>query len=108
MRTWSEAEVRALGVTTDILTAGSVLGLSRNATYRLNAEGRLGVPVLRLGSQYRVPVSGLLQVLGLPPSARGAAADAAAFALHTTPAAARRAWSHGDGTPRRAPRRRLA
>ncbi len=89
MRAWSEAEVRALGVTTDLVTAGSVLGIGRNAAYALNAEGRFPVPVLSLGSVYRVPVAGLLEVLGLVPNSSEASAPTAALALHQSPAAAK-------------------
>ncbi len=64
-RTWTAEEVRALGVTTDLVTGGSVVGLSRGTTYRLNAEGALPFRVLRLGAQYRVPVADLLRLLGL-------------------------------------------
>lgn len=69
MKAWNEADVRGLGVTTDLVTAGSVLGIGRNAAYALNADGRFPVPVLALGATYRVPVAGLLRVLGLEPPA---------------------------------------
>ncbi len=69
---WTEAQVRALGVTTDLVTGGSIVGLSRGTTYRLNAERALPFRVLRLGSQYRVPVADLLEVLGLTPNVREA------------------------------------
>ncbi len=65
-RAWSEADVRALGVTCDVVTAGSVLGIGRAAAYQLAARDQLGVPVLHLGSRLRVPVAGLLVALGLP------------------------------------------
>lgn len=65
---WTVERVRALGVVTDLLTAGEVLGLSRNSTYRLNAEGQFPVPVLTLGSTYRVPVAGLIELLGITPN----------------------------------------
>lgn len=69
MKTWTETDVRALGVTTDLVTAGSVLGIGRNAAYALNTEGRFPAPVLALGATYRVPVAGLLRLLGLEPPA---------------------------------------
>ncbi len=80
---WTEAQVRALGVTTDLVTGGSVVGLSRGTTYRLNSEGALPFRVLRLGAQYRVPVADLLEVLGLPPNVREAGPASPATALHT-------------------------
>jgi hypothetical protein len=66
-RVWTEQEVRALGVTTDLVTAGSVLGLSRNVSYRLASQGGFPVPVLQLGERKRVSVVELLRVLGLEP-----------------------------------------
>ncbi len=65
VRTWTAEDVRALGVTTDLVTAGSVLGLSRNVAYRLVHEGQFPVRVLHLGARYRVPVVDLLGVLGI-------------------------------------------
>ena len=62
---WTPEEVRALGVTTDVVTAGRILGLSRNTAYRLARAGTFPVPVLRAGAQYRVPVAGLLTALHL-------------------------------------------
>ena len=62
---WTPEEVRALGVTTDVVTAGRILGLSRNSAYRLARAGTFPVPVLRAGAQYRVPVAGLLTALHL-------------------------------------------
>ncbi len=59
-------------MTTDLVTGGSVVGLSRGTTYRLNSEGALPFRVLRLGSQYRVPVADLLEVQGLTPNVREA------------------------------------
>lgn len=61
--TWTLAQVRALGATTDVLTAGQILGLSRNTTYRLARAGTFPVPVVRAGARYRVPVAGLLAAL---------------------------------------------
>ncbi|HWC35810.1 MAG TPA: DNA-binding protein [Mycobacteriales bacterium] len=65
MRRWSTAEVRGLGVTTDLVTAGSVLGIGRTVAYELAREDRFPVPVLRLGRQWRVPVAPLLAELGV-------------------------------------------
>ena len=62
---WTPEQVRALGVTTDVVTAGQILGLSRNSAYRLARAGTFPVPVLCAGAQYRVPVAALLTALGL-------------------------------------------
>ncbi|MGN9889809.1 helix-turn-helix domain-containing protein [Micromonospora sp. L31] len=62
---WTETDVRALGVTTDVVTAGQILGLSRNTAYRLARAGTFPVPVIQAGHQYRIPVAGLLAALHL-------------------------------------------
>ena len=64
-RVWSLQEIQALGATTDVVTAGQILGLSRNSAYQLARAGTFPVPVLRAGAQYRVPVAGLLTALHL-------------------------------------------
>lgn len=85
-RVWTADDVHALGVRTDLVTAGSVLGLSRGQAYELNGRDEFPVRVLRLGSRYVVPVSGLLALLGLDQSTNGeAAVPAAASALPDTP-----------------------
>ncbi|MCU1592171.1 MAG: hypothetical protein JWP11_3427 [Frankiales bacterium] len=66
-RTWTEAEVRALGLTTDITTAGSVLGIGRTKAQELARRGDWPTPLLRLGAHYRVPVLELLRLLGVEP-----------------------------------------
>jgi hypothetical protein len=60
---WTVEQVRQLGITTDVVTAGQILGLSRNTAYRLARLAQFPVPVLRAGAQYRVPVAGLLAAL---------------------------------------------
>lgn len=64
-RTWSEAEVRALGVRTDLETAcDAVLGVGRTKSYELARLGELPFPVLRVGNRMVVPVAPLLNLLG--------------------------------------------
>lgn len=41
---WSVEQVRALGVTTDVVTAGSVLGFGRTTAHRLAREGQFPCP----------------------------------------------------------------
>ena len=65
---WTLADVQALGVTTDVLTAGQILGLSRNTTYRLARRGAFPVPVIKAGARYRVPIVGLLAALHPDPA----------------------------------------
>lgn len=64
-RVWTAEQVRALGVTTDVVTAGSVLGFGRTTAYRLAREGLFPVPVRKVGGRYLVAVAHLLQVVGI-------------------------------------------
>lgn len=64
-RNWTEQEVRALGVRTDVPTASSVLGLGQVKGYEFAKAGKFPVPVLRIGRRYIVPVAGLLTALGI-------------------------------------------
>jgi hypothetical protein len=67
-RVWTEQEIRALGSTTDLPTAGAVLGIGSNNAYALAKADRFPVPVLELGAKKRVLVSDLLRYCGwLPP-----------------------------------------
>lgn len=61
--TWTVQDVRALGLTTDVVTAGRILGLSRNVAYALVRRGEFPLPVIKAGSQYRVPVAAILSAL---------------------------------------------
>ncbi len=64
-RTWSPGEIRALGATTDLLTAASVLRIGRTKAYRLARTNEFPVPVIRTGRRYLVAVTHLLRVLGM-------------------------------------------
>ena len=66
-RTWSVEQIRALGVTTDLVTAGSVLGIGRTTAYRLAQVGQFPVPVRRLGHRYQVLVGHLLRAVDVEP-----------------------------------------
>jgi excisionase family DNA binding protein len=46
-------------------TAARALGLGRTTAYELARRGELPVPVLRLGSRYRVNRADLLRALGI-------------------------------------------
>ncbi|OZC52031.1 hypothetical protein CH286_04055 [Rhodococcus sp. WWJCD1] len=65
---WSHDQVQALGVRTDLTTAGQVLGISRATVYELAKRDQLPFPVLRLGKKYVVPVNGLMEALGMSSS----------------------------------------
>lgn len=64
-RVWSVAEVRALGVRTDLVTAGAILGIGRTVAHELARSGSFPVPVVRVGHKYMVPVVPLLELLGV-------------------------------------------
>jgi hypothetical protein len=56
--------VRALGMVTDVSTAGQILGIGRTKAYQLVRSQPFPVPILKIGRCYVVPVEGLLQALG--------------------------------------------
>jgi hypothetical protein len=62
-RRWTVDEVRALGVTTDVVTAGQILGIGRTTAYRLAREGNFPVPLISIASRYQVPIASLLAAL---------------------------------------------
>lgn len=64
-RLWSREEIDALGATTDLVTAASILGIGRTTAYALAKAGEFPVPVLRAGHRYVVGVARLRAVLGL-------------------------------------------
>jgi hypothetical protein len=60
-------ELLALPAVTDLETAGRAYGLGRTTSQQLARNGKFPVPVLRLGTQWRVPTAPLLRALGLDP-----------------------------------------
>ncbi len=64
---WTVDRVRALGVTTTLATAASVLGISRSQAYRLAAINAFPTPVIRVGTRIVVPVLGLLNLVLVDP-----------------------------------------
>ena len=63
-RVWTPAEVVALGVRTDVPTAGEILaGLCRDEAYRSVKRGDFPVPVVKVGRRLVVPVAPILQLL---------------------------------------------
>jgi hypothetical protein len=66
--TWTPAEIRALGVRTDLVTACSIVyGCGRTKAYELLAAGDLDFPIFRAGNRFSVPTAPLLRLLGLTP-----------------------------------------
>ena len=64
---WTDADIRALGAITDLPTAASIFGIGRAQAYELAKNDDFPVPVIRVGSRYRVPVAAILAALRLPP-----------------------------------------
>ncbi|WP_080671579.1 DNA-binding protein [Salinispora cortesiana] len=62
---WTIESVRALGVTTDVATAGSILGIGRSKAYTLAQQGQFPVQVIRVGRSYVVPIPAILELLGV-------------------------------------------
>lgn len=65
-RAWTPAEVRALGVRTDLVTACEVAyGVGRTKAYELHRRGELDFPAVRVGNRVVVPVAALCRFLGI-------------------------------------------
>ncbi len=62
---WAADDVRALGVITDLATAGSVLDMGLTKARELARTGQFPVPILKHGERYVVPVRPLLVLLGV-------------------------------------------
>jgi hypothetical protein len=76
-RRWTREAVLALGVRTDVPTAGEILGgLGRDESYRLVKRGKFPVPVIPVGRHLMVPTAPILALLGLdaPETADGGSA----------------------------------
>lgn len=61
---WTVETVRQLGMTTDLETAASVIGIGRTLAYDLVRTGSFPIRLLRLGRRVVVPVPDLLKFLG--------------------------------------------
>jgi hypothetical protein len=64
-QTWTRADVLALGVQTDLRTAGAIFGYSATQAYEAAKHDRLPFPVIRCGIRYVVPVQPILELLGI-------------------------------------------
>ena len=51
--------------TVDLMTAACALGLGRTKAYELARRDEFPCRVIRIGDTYRVPTSGLLELLGV-------------------------------------------
>ena len=63
-RPWTIEAVRRLGVTTDVETAGAILGIGRSKAYELAKNNSFPVAVIKIGRRYVVPVLAILGLLG--------------------------------------------
>jgi hypothetical protein len=61
---WTVETVRRLGLTTDVETAASILGISRTKAYALARSEEFPVRLVRAGRRYLVPTPALLDLLG--------------------------------------------
>jgi hypothetical protein len=68
-RSWTTAAVQSLGMTTDVETAGLILGIGRTLDYELVQRDEFPVRLIRLGRRVVVPIPELLKLLGVPDSA---------------------------------------
>ena len=50
-------------MTTDVETAGAILGIGRTKAYELAKNGEFLVKLLRIGRRYVVPISALMALL---------------------------------------------
>jgi hypothetical protein len=67
-RNWTADEVLALGVRTDVPTAGAIIaGWGPSESYKVAKRGKFPVPVILVGRRLVVPVQPILQLLGLTP-----------------------------------------
>ncbi|MBM0273961.1 helix-turn-helix domain-containing protein [Micromonospora arborensis] len=60
---WTIDQIRALGTVTDIATVGQIFGLPRSTAYAMAQADTLPVPVIKIGSRYRVSVTAIIAVL---------------------------------------------
>lgn len=68
-KVWTAKAVEALGVRTDVPTAGEIIaGWCRDESYRAVKRGDFPVPVIRVGRRMVVPVQPILELLGLSTS----------------------------------------
>jgi hypothetical protein len=60
---WTPAAIRQLGMTTDVVTAGDILGIGRTKAYELAKADEFLVKIVRVGRRYFVPTTSLLDLL---------------------------------------------
>ena len=61
--TWTREAIEALGATTDVATAASVMGVSEWLAHELIRRGEWPTRALRLGRRIRIPTHDLIKLL---------------------------------------------
>jgi hypothetical protein len=75
---WTPEAIRALGVRTDVPTAGEIIaGWHRDDSYDAVKRGEFPVPVFRCGRRLIVPVAPILELLRIGPPDMDAAGPGA-------------------------------
>lgn len=77
MAAMTEAELRRLPASIDLPTTFRAIGIGRTKGYELLRADQFPVPVLRMGSVYRVRTADVLELLHIEPSAVAPGGDAA-------------------------------
>jgi hypothetical protein len=67
---WTINDVLKLGLTTDLETAASILGIGRTKAYQMAGDDQFPVRIIRSGRSYRVPVPAILTLLGISTEVR--------------------------------------
>lgn len=62
---WTEDAVRRLGMTTDLATAASIIGIGRTLAFELAKADEFPVRLVRLRRRVLVPIPDLLRFLGV-------------------------------------------
>jgi hypothetical protein len=60
---WTPERIKRLGMTTDVETAGAILGIGRTKAYELAKSGQFPTRILHIGRRYLIPVPALLRLL---------------------------------------------
>lgn len=98
---WTPERVLALGVKTDVPTAGAILGnLCKDESYRMVKRGDFPVPVIKVGRKLFVPTAPILELLGLDRPSAARPGSPAADLNHDRQTPAERAADHGHSTRR--------
>jgi hypothetical protein len=64
----SVQEILALPAAVDVVSAGRAFGIGRTKSHELARAGEFPVPVIKIGSTYRVRRADLLELLGIEPA----------------------------------------